>query len=213
MIAPTMTVRMRDHDRDDRAIDEELGHRSASCLAETCAATTLTTAPSRTFNRPSTIDAFAGFQSVGHDPELSDAVADRHRADRHLVVAAHDRDLVAALQLGDGALRNQQGAGSCPSRRGGRARIRRGEADCWGSGKHRRSGSRRSPRLTSRSAKEIVPGVFIDASIAEQSAAAACAFAASSTLCSGRKPAMEIDELLLADREVGFDRDRLARPK
>src|SRR5215831_11639704 len=52
--------------------------------------------------------AFAGFQTVGHDPELVDAVGDRNRTDRHLVVAAYDCHLIAALQFGDGALRDQQ---------------------------------------------------------------------------------------------------------
>src|SRR5262249_28057813 len=53
---------------------------------------------------------FACFEAVGHDPGIADAVADRHRADRHLVSLAHDGDLVAPLHLRDRALRNQQGA-------------------------------------------------------------------------------------------------------
>src|SRR5262245_60929594 len=58
--------------------------------------------------------AFAGFQTVSYDPEAADTIADRHGTDRYLVVAAHDRDLVTALQLGNRALRNQDGAGHRP---------------------------------------------------------------------------------------------------
>src|SRR3954470_18606227 len=58
--------------------------------------------------------AFAGFQTVGHDPQLPDAVADRYGTDGHLVIAADDRHLIAALQLGHSALRDQNGAGRRP---------------------------------------------------------------------------------------------------
>src|SRR5262245_23830965 len=51
--------------------------------------------------------AFPGLQTVGHDPELPDTVADRHRTDRHLVIRAHDRYLITALQFGYGSLRNE----------------------------------------------------------------------------------------------------------
>src|SRR5262249_52442381 len=61
-------------------------------------------------------DVFAGFHTVGHDPQVADAVPHRHRTNRHLVVAAHDGYLIAALQLGDGALRNQQGSRGCAYR-------------------------------------------------------------------------------------------------
>ena len=40
----------------------------------------------------------------------ADALADLDRPNAHLVVAVHDGDLVAALQLGDGALRYEQRA-------------------------------------------------------------------------------------------------------
>ena len=134
----------RDHDGDDGAIDEEPGH--VNLLLRRLAGDDIDDGAVSYLQQALDNDAFTGFQAVGHDPEVSDAVADRHRTDRHLVVAAHDRDLIAALQLGDGALRNQQGARFRPY----------GEADtsvAAGAKKvvrvrerHRRSGSCRSPR-------------------------------------------------------------------
>src|SRR5215207_7857380 len=42
-------------------------------------------------------DRFTRLQSLGDDPHRLDALADSDGADADLVVAAHDRDLVAAL--------------------------------------------------------------------------------------------------------------------
>src|SRR4030095_7587988 len=55
-------------------------------------------------------NAFSLLHAGGDDPEVADAVAHRDRTDRDFVIAAHDRDLLAALLLRDGALRDQQGA-------------------------------------------------------------------------------------------------------
>src|SRR5207245_2523385 len=45
-----------------------------------------------------------------NDPQRAHALADLDGAEVDLVLAVHDGDLVAALQLGDGALRHEQRA-------------------------------------------------------------------------------------------------------
>src|SRR2546430_367154 len=55
-------------------------------------------------------DLLVGRQAVLDHPHHADAGSDLDRPDRHLVVLAHDGDLVAPLQLGDRALRHQQRA-------------------------------------------------------------------------------------------------------
>src|SRR5205085_3628505 len=55
-------------------------------------------------------DHLAGFQAVVDDPIGADALADMDGADADFVVRADDGNAVAALQLGDGALRHQQRA-------------------------------------------------------------------------------------------------------
>ncbi len=54
--------------------------------------------------------AFAWLESLRNDPLIADTVADLDRLDVDLVVALHDRDLIAALQLRDCPLRYQQRA-------------------------------------------------------------------------------------------------------
>src|SRR6266566_2928868 len=52
--------------------------------------------------------AVASLQPLGDNPIGADALANLYRTDAHFVVAVHRRDLIAALQLGDSALRNKQ---------------------------------------------------------------------------------------------------------
>src|SRR6266849_8685048 len=52
--------------------------------------------------------AFASLQSVLDNPLGADPVADLNRTDAHLVLVIHCRDLIAALQLRDRALRHKQ---------------------------------------------------------------------------------------------------------
>src|ERR1044072_3207731 len=56
----------------------------------------------RAFNH----DTLAGFQTVVDDPILVDLLADFNRTNTHLVVVAHDGDLIAALQLRHSTLRH-----------------------------------------------------------------------------------------------------------
>ena len=53
-------------------------------------------------------DAVAGIQAAFDDPHLADALGGLDGANGYFVIRAHDSDLVAALQLVDGALRNQE---------------------------------------------------------------------------------------------------------
>src|SRR6266436_104431 len=52
--------------------------------------------------------AFAPLQSVHDNPLGADSVAHLNRSDAHLVLVVHCRDLIAALQLRDRALRHKQ---------------------------------------------------------------------------------------------------------
>src|SRR6266480_1929780 len=52
--------------------------------------------------------AVASLQPLGDNPIDADTLANLYRAHAHFVVAVHRRDLIAALQLGDSALRNKQ---------------------------------------------------------------------------------------------------------
>src|SRR5690349_8382554 len=67
--------------------------------------------PVSDLQQPFDDDPFASLQTIRHDPVAPDAIADRHRPNRDLVVVADDSHLVTTLQLGDRALRNQKGAG------------------------------------------------------------------------------------------------------
>src|SRR5207253_10601035 len=60
------------------------------------------------FLHPFGHDLLARRQPVLDHPQPADARSDLDRSDRHLVALAHDRDLVAPLQLGDLALGHQQ---------------------------------------------------------------------------------------------------------
>src|SRR5918998_6453318 len=53
-------------------------------------------------------DRLARLQALLDDPHRLDALADLDGAEADLVVAAHDGDLIAALQLRDGALRDEE---------------------------------------------------------------------------------------------------------
>src|SRR5208282_1220814 len=53
-------------------------------------------------------DAIARLEPAVNDPVAADAVAHLNSSDFRLVVGIDNRDLVTALQLGDGALRNHQ---------------------------------------------------------------------------------------------------------
>src|SRR5215469_13935640 len=44
-------------------------------------------------------DAFAGFQTFRNDPLAADRIADFDGLNAHFVLAIHNRDLIAALQL------------------------------------------------------------------------------------------------------------------
>ena len=148
--------------------------------------------------------AFASFHTVGHDPELPDAVADRHRTDRHLVVAAHDRHLIAALQLGDRALRNQHGAGRRPCGEAD-ASVSAGAKQIVGIGKDTGDADSPGRRIDFAIGKGNRASVFIDASIPENQLKRHALPLLLDALF-GRKAAMEIHEHLLAHREVGLDR-------
>jgi hypothetical protein len=52
-------------------------------------------------------DAFTRLYTGGDDPEIADTVANDDGANRDLAVNADDGNLMAALQLGDGALRHE----------------------------------------------------------------------------------------------------------
>ena len=53
--------------------------------------------------------ALSRLDSIADDPEGADLVADGDRLNAHRVVLVHGRDLIAALEFGDGLLRNKQG--------------------------------------------------------------------------------------------------------
>src|SRR6186713_1933896 len=134
--------------------------------------------------------AFAGFQTLGHDPQVPDAVADRHGTDRHLVIAAHDRHLMTPLQLGDRALRNQQGAGRRLYGEPHTSKSARAK-QIVGIGKHRSDSDRPGCRVDLPIGKRDRPGMFVDLSITERQLKRD----ALALLCDalfGRKPAMEV---------------------
>src|SRR5262245_44061959 len=147
---------------------------------------------------------FAGLHAGGDDPQIPDALAERHRADRDEVVVADDRDLIVALQLRHGALRDQQ---RVRHRRGGEsdAAVAAGAEDVvWireDAGDADRSGARADFAVGKRNRS----GVFVDAAIAKQQLKRhALALLVDAAL--GRKAAMKVDEHLLADGEIGLDR-------
>src|SRR4030095_3050881 len=119
------------------------------------------------FQQPLDNHAFARFQTLGHDPQVPDAVADRHGTDRHLVIAAHDRHLITPLQLGDRALRNQQGAGRCLC---GQAHTSEpaGAKQIVGIGKHSGDSDRPGCRVDFTIGKRNRPGMFVDVSITQR---------------------------------------------
>src|SRR6266508_2763357 len=52
-------------------------------------------------------DSFTRLQSVFNNPHRANAFADLDWPNAHFVITAHDGDSVAALQFGDGSLRNK----------------------------------------------------------------------------------------------------------
>jgi hypothetical protein len=54
--------------------------------------------------------AIAALQSFGNNPTIADAVAHFHRSYAHLVIAVHNRHLIATLQLRHSSLRHKQRA-------------------------------------------------------------------------------------------------------
>src|SRR5262245_12907073 len=149
-------------------------------------------------------DAFTGFQTRRHDPEIANALADHHLPDRDDVVAADDCDLMTALQLGHGALRNQHrfrngrdGEADAPVASGTQqvVRVRKDPRDPDGSGcgVDFSIGERNRPRA------------FVDASIREHQLKRHPPALLVEALLGG-KPPMEIDEHLFGHGEVGLDR-------
>ena len=63
--------------------------------------------PGRTFCTPSATTRSPRFRPSVIIHSAADAVADCHRADADFVFVVDDGDLIAALQFGDGALRNE----------------------------------------------------------------------------------------------------------
>src|SRR5260370_23880528 len=55
-------------------------------------------------------DALTRLQTLVNDPHFAHLVTRLHVPDAHLIAAVHDGNLVAALQLGNGPLRDQEGA-------------------------------------------------------------------------------------------------------
>src|SRR5262245_18898400 len=147
--------------------------------------------------------AFAGFQAVGHDPELPDAVANRDRTDRHLAVRAHHRDLVTALQLGDRALRNQQGAGCRPCGETD-ASVSAGPKKIVGIGKDAGDADRPGRRVDFANGEGDLSGVFVDAPIPEHQLKRD-PFPLFLDPPLGRKAPVELHEDLLAHGEVSLD--------
>src|SRR4029077_17249080 len=57
--------------------------------------------------------ALTRVQPIADDPERPNLVANVNRLNAHGVVTVHSGHLIAALQLGNGLLRNKQGAMEC----------------------------------------------------------------------------------------------------
>ena len=114
----------RDNDRDDRAIDEELGHlklgmvglvgfgkcgpfcrrRPALCHYRSALSNLLNALHDH---------LFTGFNAFFDFPHRPEAVTDFHRADTRLVITADDGNLIIALQICNGFLRDKERAFPC----------------------------------------------------------------------------------------------------